>query len=501
MQNKSSETKLNIAVSLLYQVIAAVIGLILPRFILTAYGSQTNGIIQAINQLLSYTVLLECGIGGMVTATFYKPLATNDSEAVSDIFNNTKRFFNKISYIYIAFVIGLTFASPIIIKSDYDFIYTTSMVLILGVSNYFNYYFSMAQTLLLKADCKLRIYQSFLLISIILNAIVSIILIKLGCGIHTVKATTAFIFLITPLASRFYVSKHYTISKKIFDKGRNLPEKKDGVIHHISYFIHKNTDIVILTIFRGIKEVSVYSVYNVVTVALESLLGAISNGIAATFGNIIALKQKDNLDKSFDLYNGINMIVSAFFCTVTAILIIPFVKIYTNGVTDINYIRPSFAWLLILSQWIYFIRIPFATTITSAGHYKETKKGAIGEVIINLVLSLILVKPFGLNGVIAGTLFSVIFETVYMVNYLSKNIISRKRRFFFFESAVNFITSLLLIVLIDKFMVINPKTILLLIVDAVKVSVIVLFVLSAVNLAANKKLRMLFKKETENENS
>ena len=501
MKSRVSQTKLNIAVSLLYQVIAAVIGLILPRFILTAYGSQTNGIIHAISQMLSYTVLLECGIGGMVTASFYKPLAVGDNEAVSDIFNNTKKFFTKISLIYTLFVVVLTFISPFIIKSDFNFVYTASMVLILGVSNYFTYYFSMAQTLLIKADQKLRIYQSFLLIAITLNAVVSILLIKAGFGIHAVKTTTAFIFLITPLSTRFYVKKHYTISKKVFDKNRKLPEKKDGVIHHLSYFIHKNTDIVILTFFCGVKVVSVYSVYNVVAVALESLLGAVSNGIAAKFGNIIALKEKNSLNKSFEFYNGVNMIVSAFFCTVTAILIIPFVKIYTSGVTDINYIRPFFAVLVVITQWIYFIRIPFATTITSAGHYKETKTGAIGKVIINLGLSLILVKPFGLNGVIAGTLFSVIFETFYMVNYLSKNLVSRKRRFFFLESAVNFITSLLLIILIDKFMVINPKNILLLVVDAVKVSVIVLSVLSAVNLATNKKLRMLFKKETENANS
>ena len=89
-QKKDKQTKYNILVSVLYQFVAAVVGLILPRFILSAYGSEINGIVQSINQFLGYTVMLECGLGGMIAASFYKPLAYGDNNAISDIFINTK---------------------------------------------------------------------------------------------------------------------------------------------------------------------------------------------------------------------------------------------------------------------------------------------------------------------------------------------------------------------------------------------------------------------------
>ena len=95
--SRRRNAKINILIALLYQAVSAIVGLILPRYILLTFGSDVNGIMQSISQLLSYTVILECGIGGMVIASFYKPLAQNDDEAVSDIFNNTKGFFNKIS--------------------------------------------------------------------------------------------------------------------------------------------------------------------------------------------------------------------------------------------------------------------------------------------------------------------------------------------------------------------------------------------------------------------
>ena len=83
-RNKSivRQTAANIAASVIYQITAAVCSLILPRYILLSFGSDVNGILQSISQLLNYTVIMECGIGGLIMAAFYKPLADGDKRAV-----------------------------------------------------------------------------------------------------------------------------------------------------------------------------------------------------------------------------------------------------------------------------------------------------------------------------------------------------------------------------------------------------------------------------------
>ena len=435
--SRGSQAKLNIAVSIMYQVVAAVIGLILPRFILSYYGSEINGMVQSVNQFLGYTAILECGIGGMVVSSFYKPLAQGDERAVSDIFNNTKSFFKKMSLIYCGLVVLLTCFAGFIIRTEFDFLYISLMVVILGVSNYFSYYFAMPQRLLLRADQKLRIQQLFQAAAIIVNAVVCVVLIINGAKIHTVKFAGAVVFLITPVALRLYVKKHYKISKKIYDHNRTYPEKKDGIAHHVSFFIHNNTDIVVLTLFCGVKEVSVYSVYNSVVVAISNLMGAVSSGIAATVGNIIALDEKENLKKTFEIYSTVNAAVSTFCCVCFSLLLLPFVTVYTSGVTDINYIRPIFAYLLIATQWIYFLRIPYTTAITSAGHYKQTKWSAVIEASLNVCVSLVFVKFYGVTGVITGTFFAMVYRTAYTVWYLSKNIMYRKIMRFVVDLTVN----------------------------------------------------------------
>ena len=64
--------------------------------------------------------------------------------------------------------------------------------------------------------------------------------------------------------------------------------------------------------------------------------------------------------------------------------------------------------------------------VQATGKYKETKNGAFVEAILNLLISLIGVKLFGLIGVMIGTLVANVFRTVQYDIYISKNLLSRK---------------------------------------------------------------------------
>lgn len=488
-QKKDNQTKYNVLVSLLYQLVAAAVGLILPRFILNAYGSEINGIVQSVNQFLNYTVMLECGLGGMIAASFYKPLAYGDKDAVSDIFINTRKFFSRIVAVYFVFIIAFALSSKLLIQTSFDWTFVSSLVFILGISNYFSYYFAMSEQILLKADQKIRVSQSLQMVAIVLNALVCIAMIKAGASIHSMKIASGICFLITPFGLKLYTRKHYSIGKKIVDKTRKLPRKSDGLAHHISFFIHSNTDIVIINIFKGVKEVSVYAIYSMVTVAIGSFLKAIANGIAAKLGNIIAKDANDDFNDTFEIYNTVNMALSTYACIMLALFILPFVKIYTDGVTDTNYIRPLFAYLLVATEWIAFIRIPYYTATTSAGHYGQTKIGAIAEASINIVVSLILVYKMGINGVVIGTLAAVTARAVYLVWYLSHNIMKRSPWLFIKSAFINLALAVFIILFVNNMVNINAKTIVELLVAAICATVVILPVVAAVNILENKVLR------------
>lgn len=476
-----SQTKLNITTSVLLQVVSGVCGLILPRFILQQFGSEANGLVASVTQLLSYAVLLEGGIGGVMRAALYKPLAEEDNAGVSGIFCHISRTFKRIAVIFLGFAVLLSVSMKFFVDTQYSWFYVFTMVLILCSHTLFSYYGSMPHRILMTADQKLYVIQFTQIITTVLNLLLCLLVMHFGGGIHLVKLTSGAIFLLNPLVQRLYVKRHYTLSRNVAADYSGHIQKRDGMIHHLSYFVHRNTDVVILSLFGSLYAVSVYSVYCIVVNVLEQLLASISSGISGLVGRLIAKKETAELNRVVDRYEACNNVLSTGVATVCAILIVPFVSIYTGGITDAQYYQPVFAMLMIAGSYAYSIRHPFGCVISAAGHYKETKVGAIGEVAINLVVSLALVKPLGLTGVALGTLTAMIFRTIYTVCYLSKHILQRSVWKFVLKLACNLLTSVILIMQMPVWFDIAASNIPGLIVSAVKVSVVVFPAFLAVN--------------------
>lgn len=477
-----NQTKLNIAGSILLQVVSGVCGLILPRFILQNFGSEVNGLVGSVTQLLGYTILLEGGIGGVMKAALYKPLANEDNVGISGIFYQISRTFRKISVFFVGFAVLLSVCMKFLVDTQFDWFYVFTMVLILSAHTFFSYYVGLPHRLLMTADQKLYVIQFTRSVTTVLNLLLCLLVMNLGGSIHVVKITTLAVALINPLVQRIYVKKHYHLLNNVSGNTYTTVQKRDGAIHHLTFFIHRNTDVVILSFFGSLYTVSVYSVYNTVIYVLEQLLASISAGLGGLVGRLIARKEISELNKIIDRYEACNNALATAFATVCAILILPFVAIYTGGVTDVQYHQPLFAMLMIAGSYAYSIRHPFGCVVSAAGHYKETKVGAVGEMVLNLGLSLALVKPLGLIGVALGTCVAMTFRTVYTVWYLSKHILHRPMRRFLLKLLCNLMVGAILIHQIPLCVAISASNIWELLFCAVKVSAIVFPVFLVVNI-------------------
>ena len=225
-----------------------------------------------------------------------------------------------------------------------------------------------------------------------------------------------------------------------------IKNKWDGLAQHIASVIHGNTDITVLTIFCTLAEVSVYSVYYLVIKGIKSLTLSFSNGLDASWGNMIANREYENLNKKFNMYETLYFSIITVIFTCTYFLITPFVSIYTKGITDVNYIRYLFGFLLVISEYIWAIRLPYSSVTLAAGHFKETRVGAWIECISNIILSIILVIQHGLIGVTIGTIIAMLIRTVEFIYHTNKYILKRS----------NFISiKKMLILILETLLIIN----------------------------------------------
>jgi len=92
---RSKKALKNLSVSMLYQIISIICGLITPRLILGAYGSTYNGVVNSAKQFLSMVTILNLGIAGATRVALYKTLADKDNLATSRIVKATQIYMRK----------------------------------------------------------------------------------------------------------------------------------------------------------------------------------------------------------------------------------------------------------------------------------------------------------------------------------------------------------------------------------------------------------------------
>ncbi len=435
--------KRNTFSSIFYQITAIVCGFILPRVILGYYGSEVNGLTNSITQFLQVIVLMEGGVGAVVRAAFYEPIANRDTKKISEIYVAANAFFRRLVLAVFFYMIILIIVYPKFANERFDYLYIVSLIMAMGSGYFVQYYFGIVNSIFVNAAQKGYIINNLLSVCCILNTISGVILVYAGTSVQMLKLISSLIFLIKPVFLYFYVYLNYDIDRTARLRKDVIKQKWDGMAQHLSVFVFGSTDIIILTLFSTLENVSIYSVYFLVINGMKQLVNSVLLGFQSLLGDLWAKKEKEKLNFVFSRFVWLTHILCVFFFGCTSVLILSFVQVYTMGIHDAEYTQPLFSLVLTLSYGMESLRIPYLYMIFAAGRFKETKSVFIISTVVNIAVSMVLVKWTGLTGVAAGTGISLIYQNVWMVIYTDKNLIKGSAKFLVKIISADIVTVLL----------------------------------------------------------
>lgn len=407
---------------LVMQATTVLCGFILPRAILNRFGSDVNGLINSIAQFLQMIAFLELGVGAVIQSALYKPLADGDPVKISEVLVSGSRFFRKLGGILVVYVAALVVVFPVLVDKQFGFVYDATLILSMSISYFAQYYFGLIDGLLLKADQKAYIINVIDTVTLIFNTIFCYCLLYLGFSIQIVKLATAGIFLLRPILVRIYIQRNYQIDRKCKYTKDPIEQKRNGVAQHVAAIVLDSTDVVVLSIFSTMSAVSVYSVYLIVVSGIKNLVMSFLDGIDALLGELWAKQEREELNRYFGFTEWLVHEVTLFVWCCTYKLIVPFVLIYTEHMTDVDYNVPVFAALICIAYALYCLRLPFNEMILAAGHYKNTQGIFIAAASINLTVSILVVSRWGLIGVAIGTIAAMLYQMIHMGYYVLKHL-------------------------------------------------------------------------------
>ncbi len=418
---------LNVFYGLLGQIITICLGIIIPRLVLVSYGSEVNGLLTSTTQIFLYFTLFEAGVGVASLQALYAPVAKEDKGAIQGIIAATHRFYVKTGVLYALAVVVMAFVYPFLVKTELSYWLIVTVILLGGLGNCLNFLYQGKYKILMQAEGYLYISTNLTTIFNIAVNVVKAILLVLGYNVIMVQLSFFIINILQMLLYSIYIRKHYSwIDLKARPDNQAISQKSATMVHQVSSMIFYNTDVFLLTVLtQDLKIVSIYTMYNTIVSMVTTMINQVAIGFDFRLGQMYNTDKKQyfQLHHIFEIAYLV-LVFSAM--TIVYIFILPFMRLYTAGVDDVNYINEWYPLIFVIVPLLSYGRLAANNIINYAGHFEKTKWRAVLESLINIVVSVIGILKFGIFGALIGTIAASLYRTNDMILYAYKYLIKDK---------------------------------------------------------------------------
>lgn len=474
----------NLVVSFGSKLLTIALGFIVPRIVLMNYGSDVNGIINSITQIFSYMSLLEAGIALATRDMLYKPIVEKDKDGISYVASVSKNYFKKFTIGYGIGVLLLTIIIPLTWKSSVDKSIIFSLVFFEGMSGVLSFLFTQTQSAILRADGRDYVFSGVTALKSMLGQLGKIVIVSLSIRIDALQIVYCLITILQIVIYKFYFKKHYGwINFKAAPKDAKLKNRNAYVTAEIAWVVFSSTDMVVLSTFVSTMISSVYSIYNLVFGSLTTILNTVYNSVVYLLGQAYH-ESLEKYTKLHDIFMSAFVGVPTIVMSVCYILIIPFIRLYTAGVSDINYIYEYVPLLFCIIQLLSFSSYVTRNLTNIGGYAKQAGVVSVIEAATNLSLSIVLVHWLGIYGVLVATVIALPLKVVYCAYISDRKILKRSMKKTIAILGGNYLFFAAVAVM-ERYLQLNIQNYLEFVVSAVVVTVICSVIGIGVNVALN----------------
>ena len=418
-----------------YQLTAMLMGFVTPRLMMLYYGSQVNGLIVSANEFLTYFRLVEAGIAAAGVYSLYKPLSEKNHREVGAIVSAARQFYNVSGWMFIGLTLILAIIYPFFVPVetiDGDMMSYFSVFLLIcamGISGALEFFTLARYRVLLTADQRTFMISFVSMISLLLQTAIIVIFAYLRVNIILMRFAASLTIAVRPLILERYVKKAYPQVDAFAKPNKTaLNRRWDAMYQQFTVAFHQSAAVMLTTVItRNAAMISVYGTYNMVTIGLWGILKMTTTGIYSGFGDMIVRGEKEKFQKAYRDFEYLYLAITSVLFSVAAILIVPFVVLYTDKITDANYSAPLIGAMVILEAITDHGKMPMDLMIIAGGKFRETRHHCTAQVLTALVLGLAL-GYWGLRtsmtmavvGNLAGIILSNVLRTILQLWFVPK---------------------------------------------------------------------------------
>jgi len=503
-----NKIKKNLLVGVGCQLVAMLLGILVPKLVLNNYGSEINGLLSSVTNIYACMALVEAGVAAASCQALYKALAKKTKDDANAVLSATNIYYRRTGLIYSGLIIAFSLIYPLFIKSDIPFWTIFLVILFNGLGNVINFFFHGKYLFLLKADGKNYVRSGIEMTINVLKQISKIVLISLGFDVVLVQLAAMLMSFAQMIYITYYIKKHYSwIDLTVKPDYESISQSKNVLVHEINFLITTNVDTVLLTVFSTLKQVSVYALYNLLYSMVHKIIHSVQEALEFKVAYAFHTDREAFL-KIFKAYEVYYITFSFVLYTVVSYFALPFMAVYTKGVDDVDYLLSNLPLVFAVVFLMTGAKYPSLSMVHIANHFKQTQNSAIIEAVINIVASIVLIHFFGIYGALLGTAASSFYRANYLIHYVNKKIINRSSFSTYKCLIVNF-ALFALIMYLNRYFVFDMASYWELVLYAIPYTMVVFAIYFTVSAIIEPKTfgfvfktvkRMVFSREVTNEN-
>lgn len=377
---RSRNSARNFIVSISFQVVMMISGLLFPRWIIMTYGSVVNGLTQTVNQVINYLYLLQAGAVGASVFALYKPVAEGSYDEINCLLGETQRYFRKIGVIF-AFIVCLLAPVIGVLKTaeGLGFWEIICAVLILGCNASFTFF------VFAWYDALFQSYQQQYLFTCgqFVERIVYYVLLT-AVLLGRAPFLWMYLALLTGGVSRgifLYIAYRKKHGQKITRRyrGKTVAIRNKGylLINQIAIQAIEGAPMLILSFAFSLKHASIYSLYYMVYGILKSIISTVFSSCNTAFANFSVSRTEKETQNLFDFMHCGFTMFGTLLCFCCGSLFVKFIDLYTVGISDAGYHQPLWAAAGVLYIAAYTLYIPYYMLTNTYGLFKDMAKPAV----------------------------------------------------------------------------------------------------------------------------
>lgn len=395
----------NIYYNIFNQIITIILSFISRTIFIWGFGVGYLGINGLFSDVLNLLSMADLGFNTAMTYSFYKPLAEKNYTKISQLTNFYKKVYNIIAIAVAILGICLVPFLHYLVKLDSE-VPNLTIYYLLSLSSVVVSYLCIYKTTILTADQKGFIITKITIITNILKTIFQIISILIWKNYIIYLTIGTIVAIGNNLYASYTASKTYSfIDEKTEDISKL--EKRNIFINLKSVFLYKvssvllnATDNILISALLGTVMVGYYSNYLLLQTKITTVISLIFTSMTASIGNLIVTEEGKKRYEIFKCEQSISFFICGIVIPCYVLLVDEFIKLWLGSSYELGFFVSC---AIGLNMYLGCVLQPLWTYREATGLYRKTKWIMVICAGINIVLSIIFGKIFGVFGIIIAS--------------------------------------------------------------------------------------------------